>query len=152
MTTSYTNQLSDVLDKLDEQTAGQTARKMLDVITAAQEEDFNEDQLYPPETQANRRPGINGYSWYERGFGTRTTGGGAYDTSEQFGQMWKARVINNFKQVLENLTSYGGYLMGDAQVAWAKARGWKNANKVIKNNSDKYLRKAARVLARVNRE
>ena len=149
MTTSYSNQLNAVLDKLDEQTAGATANKMLIAITAAQQADVDE---YPSATSANRPPGNNDYSWYVRGFGTRTRTGRSYATSEQFGQRWRAVKKTNFRRDLENNASYAGYLMGDKQVGWAKSVGWKDMKQVLDDNSDKYRKLAARVLAKVNRE
>jgi hypothetical protein len=89
---------------------------------------------YPPATAANRKPGINGYSWYVRNFGTRTVTGKAYPTSEQMSKKWtfKTRVRGaSVRGEIINLASYSPYVQGEQQARFHAMRGWKRADKVI---------------------
>ena len=97
---------------------------------------FLEDKImpYPPTTQANRSPGINGYSWYQRGFGTKTVTNRRYPTSEQMSKKWsfKTRVIAaNVRGEIINNASYAPFVQGEEQVWYHAMRGWRRADKVI---------------------
>jgi hypothetical protein len=79
---------------------------------------------YPPSSEANS-PG-SGYSWYERGFGTRTVTGRAYPTSETLGRRWTHDVSADGKRgVVGNNASYGPFVQSEEQqAAFHKRRGW----------------------------
>lgn len=81
---------------------------------------------YPPATSANSPPGNNGYSWYERGFGTRTITGMAFPTSETLGRRWTMEVSGDGRKgVVGNNASYGPYVQSAEQQAAFHARnGW----------------------------
>ena len=146
MPDSYSQQVDELLIKIDGQTDAKTRRKMLKLITAHEKSVLDE---YPPATQANRRPGNNGRSWYVRGFGTRTITGRSYPTSEKFSKRWRERFVGSSRRDLDNNASYGGYLMGDAQVGWAGARGWKEMRDVLRQES-RELREIAQDVIRQN--
>lgn len=145
---SYEQQVTLLLVKLDAQVSDETADKMLKAITATQHADLAD---YPPGSSANTPPGNNGYSWYVRGFGTRTRTGKSYATSERFNSRWQERSHGMRRRDLDNNASYGGYLMGNNQVSWAKGVGWRKMKKVLQEEGEKYLGLAARVMQRVNK-
>jgi len=102
---------------------------------------------YPPATQANRKPGINGYSWYVRNYGTRTVTGKGYPTSQQMSKKWsfKTRIQgNSVRGEIINRASYSPFVQGELQARYHKARGWKRADEVI----DKTLDKGARFIGK----
>src|SRR5210317_349321 len=73
---------------------------------------------YPPASQANRKPGVNGYSWYQRGFGTKTITGKAYRTSEIMSKRWKfdTRVqASKVRGEITNTASYSPFVQGEKQ-------------------------------------
>lgn len=82
---------------------------------------------YPPATSANSPPGNNGYSWYERGFGTRTITGLAFPTSETLGRRWTTEVSDGGRKgVVGNNASYGPYVQSaEKQAAFHGRNGWK---------------------------
>jgi len=147
MADDYTRQSTILRQRIAAQVSPETATKMLKVVTAMVQADLDE---YPPATEANRPPGKRG-RWYVRGFGTRTLTGKAYPTSERFSSRWEQSQHGSYRRDLTNNASYGGYLMGNPQVAWAKARGWPNAKKKLKERGPDYLEAAGRVVAGVNR-
>ena len=144
---SYEQQVTALLVKIDAQVSDETATKIVKAITAAQAEKL---ETYPPKSPANSPPGKNG-RWYERGFGTRTVTGRSYMTSENFKAKWQEKQHGPRRRDLQNNASYGGYLMGNNQVRWAKGVGWKKMKEVLEQESDKYLQLAARVVAKVNK-
>ncbi len=96
---------------------------------------------YPPATSANRPPGNNGYSWYERGFGTRTVTGAAFPTSETLGRRWTTEVsADGRKGVVGNNASYGPYVQSGEQQAGFHARnGWKTDAMIAEEEGDKVV-------------
>lgn len=82
---------------------------------------------YPPATSANSPPGNNGYSWYERGFGTRTMTGLAFPTSETLGRRWTTEVTDGGRRgVVGNNASYAPEVQSAEQQKAVHARnGWK---------------------------
>ncbi|HNS38687.1 MAG TPA: hypothetical protein PKJ56_00400 [Promineifilum sp.] len=82
---------------------------------------------YPPATAANSPPGRNGYSWYERGYGTKTVTGKAFPTSETLGRSWTTEVEDNGKRGLVGTNvSYGPYVQdGERQASFHARNGWK---------------------------
>ena len=86
---------------------------------------------YPAATAANM-PG--GYSWYERGFGTRTRTGLAYPTSENLGRSWTTQVrsgMADWRGIVGTNVSYAGFVQGEEQAGFHGARGWKKAGDVL---------------------
>lgn len=81
---------------------------------------------YPAATSANTPPGNNGYSWYERGFGTRTVTGQAFPTSETLGRRWTTEVgADGTRGVVGNNASYGPYVQSaEKQAAFHARNGW----------------------------
>jgi len=144
---SYSQQSTLLRQRITAQVSDATAKKMLIAITAQEENDLND---YPPATQANRPWGFTGRSYYKRGTGT-VTKKRTYLTSERFEIGWKQQQHGSRRRDLYNNTSYGGYIMGNKQVSWAKARGWKNIKDELKKRGPDYLDLAARVVANVNR-
>ena len=98
---------------------------------------------YPPESAANRSPGVNGYSWYERGFGTHTVTGLSYPTSEELGRSWNKKVKGSFfggsvTGTLRAGASYGGYVHDpEMQASFHAARGWPTTEEVAEKNESK---------------
>jgi len=150
MPDDYSAQLDAVLLKINAQVSGKTARKMLTAIGGKLHADI---ARYPPTSPANFRPGNNGYSWYERAVGTKTVTDITYATSQRFKSKWpdSPKFQNDFKAVYDNRTTYGGYLMGDVQVAWAKRVGWQQMRDVLEDNSKSYAELARRVIAASNK-
>jgi hypothetical protein len=102
---------------------------------------------YPPETQANRKPGLNGYSWYQRNFGTKTITGKAYATSQQMSKKWsfRTRVLASvIRAEILNIATYSPFVQGEKQVWYHANRGWKRADKVI----DASLNEGARFIGK----
>jgi len=90
--------------------------------------------VYPASTGANMPPGLNGYSWYERGFGTRTITGRAYATSENLGKSWTVKVSQTSrmtKGIIGTNVSYVEWVQGAKQVGFHLARGWKTVERVL---------------------
>ena len=90
---------------------------------------------YPPATVANSP--ANGYSWYQRGFGTRTTTGLGYQTSETLGRRWTDTIEDNGNRgVVGNNASYAIYVQDeDNQAGFHAVRGWPTVQKVIRDRS-----------------
>ena len=88
---------------------------------------------YPAEGPGNR-PG--GYSWYVRGYGTRTRTGRGYNTSEALGKSWTIKYSNGHRRAeIGNDTSYGKYVQDkDEQARWHKGR-WHTIQDVVKKQT-----------------
>ncbi len=107
---------------------------------------------YPPASAANRSPGVNGYSWYERGFGTRTVTGRAYPTSQALGRSWTTDVVTRGKTiagVIGTTVSYGPFVHGEKQAGFHRARGWKRTQQVVRETERKVAVFLERVIANV---
>lgn len=90
---------------------------------------------YPPATAANRSPGVNGYSWYERGYGTHTITGQSYPTSQMLGRSWTTKV-EPLRAIIGNRVSYGPYVQDEeAQAHFHKIRGWKTIQTVAEQKA-----------------
>lgn len=96
---------------------------------------------YPPATSANSPPGNNGYSWYERGFGTRTITGLAFPTSETLGRRWTTEVTDGGRRgVVGNNASYAPEVQGaDQQKAFHARNGWKTDATVAEQEADRVV-------------
>jgi len=89
---------------------------------------------YPAATGANMPPGLNGYSWYERGFGTRTITGRSYATSEGLGKTWTVKVKQTARMtrgIIGTNVSYAEWVQGAKQAGFHSARGWKTVERVL---------------------
>lgn len=139
--------VDEVLIKIDKQTSQATAKRILTAVTDHVQAEVSP---YPPETFRNR-PGGGRYSWYVRGYGTRTRTGRAYRTSENFLQAWRVEKRSTFETRLKNNASYGGYLKGDKQVGWAKVVGWSLVKDDIKKAGPEMRRITAAIIRQVNR-
>jgi hypothetical protein len=92
---------------------------------------------YPPSSEANL-PKLKG-SWYERGYGTRWSGGGR-KTSETLGRKWTVQQKRGLETVVGNIVSYGPYVQADDwQAAFHRRRGWKTIETVVKQEKDTVL-------------
>jgi len=90
--------------------------------------------VYPAATGANMPPGLNGYSWYERGFGTRTVTGRTYPTSEALGRSWAVKVAQTAQMTrgtIGTTVSYAQFVQGKLQTGFHRARGWKTVEQVL---------------------
>lgn len=96
---------------------------------------------YPKATAANKPPGLNGYSWYERGFGTRTVTGRAYPTSETLGKSWTTKVTpisGGVRGTVGTRTSYAPFVQDkERQAAFHRARGWPTVQGVLEARAEK---------------
>ena len=98
---------------------------------------------YPPESLANRKPGVNGYSWYVRNYGVKTITGKSYRTSEQMSKKWSFRTRamgNTVRSTILNEASYSDYVQGEKQVWYHAMRGWRRVDKVIDASTQVALR------------
>lgn len=97
---------------------------------------------YPPATSANTPPGNNGFSWYERGFGTRSVTGMAWPTSETLGRRWTTEVSGDGRKgIVGNNASYGPYVQSAEQQAAFHARnGWKTDATVAQEEAASVVR------------
>jgi hypothetical protein len=95
---------------------------------------------YPPSSSANSP--ANGYSWYERGFGTRTRTGRAWPTSETLGRRWTHEVSADGKTgKVGNNASYGPYVQSaEMQASFHARRGWLTDEKVAEDEADKVVK------------
>lgn len=93
--------------------------------------------VYPASTVANSP--ANGYSWYERGFGTRARTGRAWPSSETLGRRWTHEVSADGRRgVVGNNASYGPYVQSaEQQAAFHAARGWLTDEKVADKEAGK---------------
>ena len=127
--------LKEVFKKLDSLTEpGAFKRPMTKAVAHV----HDKIAQYPPATAANS-PG--GYSWYERGFGTRTRTGLAWRTSETLGRRWTHDVSADGKRgVVGNNASYGPYVQsGEKQAAFHAARGWQTDEQVAEKEQRKVV-------------
>lgn len=94
---------------------------------------------YPPSTAANSPS--NGYSWYERGFGTRSRTGRAWPTSETLGRRWTHEVAADGRSgVVGNNASYGPFVQSaEQQAAFHARRGWVTDEQVAEKEGDKVV-------------
>ena len=110
---------------------------------------------YPDRTAANSPPGINGYSWYERGFGTRTVTGLGYDTSEELGRSWNIKIKRGFfggdlRGVLGTGVSYAPYVHDERrQVGFHAARGWPTVQDAFRERADDIKQIFQRMINRI---
>jgi hypothetical protein len=95
---------------------------------------------YPPASPANSP--TNGYSWYERGFGTRSRTGLAWPTSETLGRRWTHEVdADGKKGVVGNNASYAPFVQSaEQQAAFHARRGWETDEKVAEREQDKVVK------------
>lgn len=92
---------------------------------------------YPPATAANKPPGIDGYRWYERGFGTRTRTR-AYQTSQTLGRSWTVRTVTWFEAIIGTRATYARFVQDRKQQAeFHKARGWVTVQDACEKNTKK---------------
>ena len=153
-TREYTKGAPIVLKILQEQQGPKVRRKILidvglEVISDVAEYGDSGPWNFP----GWRGPsGTGPERWYVRGTGSKTPTT-TYATSERFSSRWPdmPRFVNTFKTRIDNNTSYGGYLIGDAQVGWASARNWVLIRDALLKNGRKYREMARREVARVNK-
>lgn len=104
----------------------------------------SEISKYPPATAANRPPGLNGYSWYERGFGTRTVTGKGYPTSERLGASWKTEIKGtalNLTGIASTNVSYSRFVQDEElQASFHTRRKWVTAQRVVREQTDKIVK------------
>jgi hypothetical protein len=148
MADDYTRQSTILRQRIAAQVSPETATKMLKVVTAMVRADLDE---YPPPTQANQPWGFRGDGYYIRNRGWQPKNGPNRNDSQQVSKRWDEQQHGSYRRDLTNNAGYVGYLMGNPQVAWAKARGWPNAKKKLKERGPDYLEAAGRVVAEVNR-
>ena len=111
---------------------------MKDAMTGAAAIIHQAVATYPPETAANKSPGIDGYRWYERGFGTRTRTGKAYQTSQTLGRSWTIRTVTWFEAIIGTKATYARPVQDRKQQAeFHKARGWVTVQTACENNTKK---------------
>jgi hypothetical protein len=111
----------------------------------------NKIKPYPPHSQANVSPGVNGYSWYVRGYGTRTVTGKAYKTSEKMDKRWSFKIRKMASVVritITNTASYSIFVQGLRQTWYHAKRGWKRVGKVVDATSHIGLRYIAKEIER----
>lgn len=97
---------------------------------------------YAPATQANRRPGVNGYSWYVRGVGTHTITGKVYTTSQDMRARWNVKITRysgGVRATIQNKADYSGYVIGKKQVWFHKKRGWINVPEHLEKRQGRAL-------------
>ena len=89
---------------------------------------------YPAATGANVPPGLDGYRWYERGFGTRTVTGRAYPTSEVLSKSWTVKIEQTArmtKGIVGTNVSYVEFVQGAKQAGFHWKRHWKTVEQVL---------------------
>lgn len=89
-------------------------------------------KVYPP------APIYTGPTWYERGYGMRPYG---KQTSERLGNRWYVTSFPTYSEV-GNLASYAGWVHGEEQAHFHKARGWKQLLKVATDEMPNLVKKA----------
>ena len=107
---------------------------------------------YPPETEANRPPGING-RWYVRGFGTRTVTGQEYATSEVLGRSWGTDIQGfgaSIKGIVGTRASYAPWVQDEEQQApFHRRRGWPTVEGVLEEKGPKIQRLFEQIIAKI---
>lgn len=133
----------------------QIARAMQAAMKGATEMVRGGVAKYPPATIANRPPGPKGYSWYERGFGTRTVTGKAYQTSETLGKSWTTEVRGfaaGVRGIVGAKASYAPFVQDeDRQARFHKERGWLTVQDVLKRKTEAIVRLFEIAIAKVLR-
>lgn len=108
---------------------------------------------YPKATAANKPPGLNGYSWYERGFGTRTVTGKGYPTSETLGKSWTTKVTpisGGVRGTIGTRASYAPFVQDKTrQAQFHTARGWLTVQEVLEKNAERIAKLFQAALRRV---
>ena len=104
-----------------------------------------DNQDYPPETAANRPPA----PFYIRGRGTQLVSGGNTGKSEQLLQRWKIRRKTADKVQITNNASYAGFVIGEDQTGFHRARGWPNVPDYLEDNRRRLVDLYYAVLQRV---
>ena len=96
--------------------------------------------VYPPATAANTPPG-DGYRWYERGFGTRTTTGKSYQTSEMLGRSWTTTVTGQgpWKGRVGTTASYAPRVQDKDRQATVHRGRWRTVQDAVKENRQKIV-------------
>lgn len=91
---------------------------------------------YPAATAANAPPGINGYSWYERGFGTKTVTGRKYPTSEMLGRSWTTKVsgVGPWEGRVGTTASYAPFVQDKDKQARVHRGRWTTVQDSLKDN------------------
>lgn len=136
MITVHIDGLEELIEKLTWMDDPTPLRRAMTKSTAHLQNNIAE---YPSSSNANS-PG-SGYSWYERGFGTRTRTGRAYPTSETLGRRWTSEVsANGRKGVVGNNASYGPYVQSEEkQAGFHKRRGWQTDVSIADKEGDKVV-------------
>ncbi len=105
---------------------------------------------YPPTSGANVPPGLNGYSWYERGYGTRTIKGKGYPTSEKLGASWATSIKGtglNLTGTVGTKVSYARYVQDEEmQASFHTRRGWRTVQQVLKEKTPDIVRFVTRTV------
>lgn len=99
-------------------------------------------EKYAPLSQANRKPGINGYSWYVRADGTQTITGKRYENSDDMINKWDykiTRVSGGVRATIKNTAKYSGFVIGKKQAWFHKKRGWVNVPEHFEKRQDRLL-------------
>ena len=107
---------------------------------------------YAPATQANRSPGVNGYSWYVRGDGTQTTTGIKYGNSQDMANRWEFPIQETgggVRATIKNLAKYSGYVIGKKQAWFHAKRKWVNVPDYVDNHLGQLVKT---IEAEVNKE
>jgi hypothetical protein len=108
---------------------------------------------YPPSSAANNPPGVDGYAWYERGYGTRTVTGRGYPTSEALGRSWTTKVERGGRGILGRVgtrVSYARYVQDRTrQARWHAARGWRTVQDVVADKSDDVRKLFAQAIRKI---
>lgn len=98
---------------------------------------------YPPETIANRSPGVNGYSWYVRRDGVHTITGKRYRTSQDMANSWTfetRRMGGGVRTTILNDATYSDFVVGKKQVWYHANRGWIKVPKFIEASKGQLVR------------
>ena len=110
-------------------------------------------RVYPEKGLWNYEPGTNGYSWYERGKGTRWrrkggsrggkpyfSGYGGTNTSEKLQNNWKTEIDPTaYSASVYTNVSYAPYLFDPFQrVSWAEAHGWKDIDEIANDYAPRF--------------
>ncbi len=142
------------LDKLQKALAefpDETNRQMKAAMQGAGEIVRNEFAVYPPASGANSPPG-DGYRWYERGFGTRTVTGKAYNTSQALGRSWNVQVKGvgaEIKSIIGTRVTYAPYVQSrERQVWFHKMRGWQTIEDALDKKRDELAEFFRQAIAR----
>ncbi len=130
------DQLVKKINNLSPPQSGKVKKKAMDQSVKVVRADVAK---YPAAGQANSA--ANGYSWYQRGLGTRTATGLVYATSETLGRRWTDDVRKGGNEgVVGNNASYARFVQdADLQASFHKARGWPTVQEVVTDRSGDIL-------------